>query len=401
MNNIKFLASPFLLNILFLSACVALVLFRSFVRYKNPENVLKQDKFFVNQGIILSYPYEKDSAQIIKIKDSYIKTQLYPKYRLGDFIRFRYTKDSKFVNYPQIVIVPDQSWPVLNAINDFRDFLVRRVRHGLSEPYSGLVLGMTIGYKEPFPSDFENLLVSAGVIHVIVVSGYNVSLLQTSISTFTTRFNRLIYFLSGFLFLLSYLFIVGFEPPIIRAFLMGTLSMLGLASGKSRESMYLLVLSALAMLLYYPSFLTNLSFQFSFVSTFFVVIFSRLFAVLNGLLKEILINIFVGISMYPLSVYYFGKLYLFGILTNILISWVIPLVTIVGFVYLLIPFVLVKVLLVGLISYFLLVLRISENSSGIEMNINLAMLIGIYFILFVFIFILSRFSRLLGAKTDD
>lgn len=138
----------------------------------------------------------------------------------------------------------------------------------LPQPESALVAGVALGSKEGFSSEFYNSLKNAGVLHVVVASGTNVTLVaRVLISTlilFATRRAAIIAALIGIWF---YAFLVGLEAPITRAAIMGSLVFVAQETGRVYFAWWGLFLSAAVMLLIVPSWITDIGFLLSFAAT--------------------------------------------------------------------------------------------------------------------------------------
>jgi competence protein ComEC len=86
-------------------------------------------------------------------------------------------------------------------------------------------MGMVFGANEKFPSDFRQALQTIGVLHVIAASGMNVTFVSAALlytlGLFLKRRTALVFGMAGIVF---YVFLVGFQPSILRASIMGILA---------------------------------------------------------------------------------------------------------------------------------------------------------------------------------
>jgi predicted membrane metal-binding protein len=91
-------------------------------------------------------------------------------------------------------------------IEDLRGVLIHNATTLLPEKEAGLLLGMVIGVKEEIPWKFNQTLKNTGVVHVVVVSGQNLTLLAGFILGFSPYLGRKIQLYSQWgSFLLSFL----------------------------------------------------------------------------------------------------------------------------------------------------------------------------------------------------
>ena len=114
-----------------------------------------------------------------------------------------------------------------------KDSLASKARKSLPSPHSELVLGMTIGLDDLSKSPrFKDALKRTGTIHVVVVSGFNMSLvagyaLKIFGSPYKVR-NLMLTLMSTFF----YAAFTGFEPPVLRAWVMSSFMLVGKFSGR-------------------------------------------------------------------------------------------------------------------------------------------------------------------------
>ena len=354
----------------------------------------------VVEGTILKHPYIKNGRQAFQVGNLTVMTGLYPKYKLGDMIRVITNEDKAvlgIVYYPHLEVTGHIGF--LNKISDFRDRIIRKIQKLLPEPHADLVLGMTIGHKDDVPSSFNEMLKKVGIIHVVVVSGYNVSLVLTLVGIILIRLGRAVFFAGSIIVLFVFLLIAGLDPPIIRAVIMGSISTLALVLGEYKRTLYLLILSAFMMLAVNPRYISDISFQMTFMATMTVVLVSPLARGLPVVLQETLIIFSVNIAMIPLISYYFGSFSLLGLVSNILLLWEVPFITVLGIVLMISPFAMIKIVFIALLDYFLLICEAVDklNFGVFQYQMNLPAIMVYYF---VFTFVL-RVLYLVKADSTE
>lgn len=355
-----------------------------------------KDERFQIQGMISMHPYIKENYQIINLEGYYVKTVPYPRYYLGQFlsVETKTAPNFKSIFMPQIKVIDQKSNKFLITISKFREKIISNVEKNLSEPYSTLLLGITVGYKTETVNDLKQDLIDTGIIHVMVVSGYNVALLLTFLSFLFTRFGRFTYFGISFFTLIVFTIMVGFEPPIIRAFIMGSITVMANVSGRPKMSLYVLFLTACLMLIINPDLLVDLSFQLTFLASLGVITASsvKLPSKLKdiSLAKEISILILVNLLVWPVISYYFERVVILGLITNLLISWMIPIQTILGFVFMIFPVLPIKIIIVGIWDYFILVVDFIKNyeSFNISYKIDIPFMLVYYLLVFGLLYVI-------------
>jgi competence protein ComEC len=240
----------------------------------------------------------------------------------------------------------DSKWEP-KIIRDIRQAAVIRARKYFPSPVSELLLGMTIGvdFFSKVPQ-FKEMLLQTGTIHVVVVSGYNISLVYTLVWAFLGSFyDRTKLVIGGFV-ALFYAVLSGFDPPVVRSWLMGSVAYLGKFYGHSFPVLRVLIFTGLLMVAWRPPFLFSLSFQLSFLATLSLVLFSEgierwsFVSRIPVLFREDFVaTVAAQVLVWPLISLCFGRVSLISILVNSLILWTVPVATILGGAFLLFFFV--------------------------------------------------------------
>ncbi len=327
------------------------------------------------------------------------------------FVALRLAAEYSLVKNDSSLITPEQNGtyiekrtkkeqgPVLALTDSLRQKIASAVRTQIHSPYRELILGMFLGIDELDKiTGFKDRLKTVGLIHVVVVSGFNISLVAQTIFKLVGSRYELKNVLAAELLLLLYALLTGFEPPVVRALIMASVLMLGKYYGRKVSMLEVLLFSALVMLAVNPIYIESLSFQLSFLCTLGLVCFSgplqaRLIK-LSFLFKEDLITTLAAQSLvWPLISYHFGNVSFISPLVNALVLWTVPLATILSSVFIiltLLQFPLLQV--VGLIVY--IPLRIftyvvdyfsKVSFANVTFKISLPILAGYYGILLFFL----------------
>ncbi|MBI4212794.1 MAG: ComEC/Rec2 family competence protein [Chloroflexi bacterium] len=169
--------------------------------------------------------------------------------------------------FPEIVRLgePAGAVPWATALHRTRETLTRALQACLPEPQAGLVSGLLVGANGSLTDDVRQALVASGVSHLVVVSGYNITLVAAALSTFARghRLGALVPFAGIWLFTL----IAGANPPALRAAVMGTVTLLTTTLGRGADPLGTLLIVAAGMLVLEPRLATDLGFQLSALAT--------------------------------------------------------------------------------------------------------------------------------------
>ncbi len=188
---------------------------------------------------------------------------------------------------------------------------------------------------------FKEALKNTGTIHVVVVSGFNVSLVFNLVMRFLGSKYKLKNLLVAQFFTFLYSIMTGFEPPVIRAWIMGSLVSWVKFYGRGVEGLRALLFTALFMILIWPYFLLNVSFQLSFLATLGLIVFGNgivnflknIFKTKSFFLEDLGTTISAQIFVIPIVSFYFGRISILSFLVNPLILWTVPVATVLGTFY--------------------------------------------------------------------
>jgi len=179
--------------------------------------------------------------------------------------------------------------------------------------------------------DFQQDLRKTGTIHIVVASGYNISVIAGLLISVILRFTKRQFalFLSFFV-ILAYTLMTGAEPPVVRAAIMGSLTFLAQFLGREKDAWRALVFAAAAILLVNPLLLFDLGFQLSFLATAGILAFGGEKESLIG--NDLRTTLAAQAGVLPILLSNFGQISVLSPLINILVLFVVPLIMILGLI---------------------------------------------------------------------
>lgn len=204
-----------------------------------------------------------------------------------------------------------------------------------------LLLGDTTGLS----FEMQDSLKTAGVYHIVAVSGTHVSILFALVYLLCFK-RRVLVAVFGFPALLLFAGITGFSPSIVRACIMQALMILALLLNKDYDPPTALAASLLFILLGNPLSITSVSLQLSAGCVIGIFLFSQkihgyllthtflgpakgktLGARLSRwIVGSLSITLGAMLATTPLCALYFGCVSIAGVLSNLLILWIISLI---------------------------------------------------------------------------
>lgn len=211
----------------------------------------------------------------------------------------------------------------------------------LPEPSASLLNGILFGIKSGMPRDLYNALINTGTLHIIALSGINISILTALTAKITLFMGRKASSILTICLIVLFVLFVGPSPSVVRAAMMGSLSLLAVYFGKRDWGLLSLFLVAGIMLIFDFSLIKNLSFQLSFLATFGIILATgkvkRQFT--SGLLnrsiywlkENLKITLSAQLFTLPIILFNFHRLSLIAPIANLLLEWTIQPIMVLGF----------------------------------------------------------------------
>ena len=310
--------------------------------------------YYIGREVILSatisdMPEQKNSQTRLKINDvsinysaNTLKSQIYvmlagqnSDVERSDRITMKAALRLGFGNYtasvyrPVIIAIDKPDPPDYSATirNNFTTHL-RALFHQSST--ADLALGFLVGEKT-LPDELSKQLKLVGLSHIVVASGFSLSVLINFAKKHFQKVSRFAGFAAAVILMVLFLTITGLSPSLLRASLVSGLVLVASYYGRTihpgRLFAYVVAISAIIN----PTIITNVAWQLSFASYAGIIIFTPLVKkylygrARPGIIAEMIIVSFSAqLFCLPISLYNFGQFSIIGILANILVTPIIP-----------------------------------------------------------------------------
>ena len=214
------------------------------------------------------------------------------------------------------------------------------VQRILPEPHASLMSGILLGIESGIPEDVMEAFSATGTTHIIVISGSNFAVLSGIFLLLGRHlFGQKLGIWFAIVVIALYALLVGGDPPVLRAAIMGMVSVLAFFVGRRSLALNTLSLAVLIMTIAQPTQLYDVGFQLSALATLGLILLvdpitgftdrllARLFGLpdtervrlLSLLSDALLITLAAQIITTPLIVGTFGRFSVISLLTNLLI----------------------------------------------------------------------------------
>jgi competence protein ComEC len=260
----------------------------------------------------------------------------------SDFDYIRYLKNKNiYLTSPNIKIKNCSNKIYIKNIEDiflwlkrnlriFRENLSKRVEVYLPEPQSSLLIGILFGSERAFSTEFEENLRISGTSHIIAASGYNITILILACSKILGFLNKKSNLLISLVLIWLYCILSGLGASILRATMMGSITIVALLSGNIRNTHLLIPTGVLFLILISPKIIFDIGFQLSVLATLgLIYLLPSIENVIKKILKiksvpqffeeNLLGTLSCTLSTLPISILIFEKVSVVSIFANMLV----------------------------------------------------------------------------------
>jgi competence protein ComEC len=252
-------------------------------------------------------------------------------------------KDSiHFVSYyPEVVIVGTGQGGILRPVLYFiKETFLQRLALAFEEPKNSLLAGLILGVKHGMGEELNELFRRSGLVHIIVLSGFNMTLVAFFVRRIFLSLGRKT---SGYFSIVSiilFTILSGASSTSIRAAIMAILFIISEMVGRDYNIKRSLFFAAFVMVLFNPKIVAyDPSFSLSFLATIGLVYFSPwLEKKLKFLPERLSIRAIVSATLstqlfvLPVLVAMSGEISIISPITNLLVLPFVPVGMLLGFI---------------------------------------------------------------------
>ncbi len=259
-----------------------------------------------------------------------------------------YLKSKNIVGIAQRPIVSLQTEgdvSVSRIATTVRFLISDTLAQNISFPVDGIISGMTVGYQGSIPQDIKELFRDTGVLHLLVLSGYNITLLASFLGIVLKFLPFQIRTIISIIAIFILVVISGSGIASVRAGIMGGIALFAGLAVRTYQPLRALVLAYLFFFFISPTtILYDPGFHLSFLATTYMVLifpkimkwFHPLQSSLKTMFRELFaLSISIPIFILPYIMYFSGEFPLSSPIANMAFGIIAPLLMILGVVVLL------------------------------------------------------------------
>jgi competence protein ComEC len=234
-------------------------------------------------------------------------------------------------------IASDQASPFWAGLLRLRDYAQSVLLRVVPEPQAALANGILLGLQSSIPDDVNAAFSITGTSHVLVLSGWNITIISTMLYALTDKLKieKRRAFWPILICIWLYTLFVGAATTVTRAAIMGTLVVVGQRLERPAHAWTTLFVACATMTLWNPQTLWDLGFQLSAMATASLFAYGK--PVEEWLLRTPLrwrglgwarealtATLSAQILALPLILYHFGNLSIIAPLSNVLLLPAVP-----------------------------------------------------------------------------
>ncbi|KKQ19704.1 MAG: internalization-related competence protein ComEC/Rec2 protein, partial [Candidatus Nomurabacteria bacterium GW2011_GWC2_36_9] len=213
-----------------------------------------------------------------------------------------------------------------------RGSFMNNINKVIPMPESDLANGLILGARGGFDEDTKQEFIDTGTIHIIALSGYNVSIVADNVmKAFSLILSQTIAIVCGMVVILLFIIMTGASATAVRAGVMATIMLLGRMTGRKYLAGRALVIAGLMMVAYDPRILVDMSFELSFIATWGVLFITpktlnwfKFLPLRFGFREMVASTVAATIAVLPILLHLTGVLSLVSLPANFLILLLIP-----------------------------------------------------------------------------
>jgi competence protein ComEC len=330
------------------------------------------------EGVIVSEPDVRETNTKLTVKITHIvnslgkfsekvlvTTNLYPEFSYGDKVKINLileepknieSEDGRVFDYKgylrvrgiwytsrftQVKLISSGHGSFIKSgLFKIKHAFTNSLNRALPEPQSSLMSGLLLGTKQSLGKDLLGEFQRAGVSHVVVLSGYNIAIVATSIMSLLKFLPKNISFGFGIASILMFVILSGSGASAWRAGIMVLVALIAKRYNRNYKASRALGFAVVFMLAPNPLLLAfDPSFQLSILATIGIIFVSPIFAPYFSWvtekfqLREIISStIATQFTVLPFLIYSTGLVSIISLPTNILVLVTVPLTMFLGFV---------------------------------------------------------------------
>lgn len=343
----------------------------------------------------LKIPLENTNPGLFNYRLNLLSNKIYTTITIKDYAIIGINSEGKSIKY--------------RIKYSFRENVEKLFDNNLNKDNSDLMKSIILGDYSYLNEDDILKYRDLGLAHILAVSGLHIGIIAGFLIYILSHLGvkRKINIIITLATIWLYGYLIGFPPSLLRANIMISILFYSQLSVEPYDSINSLFFAAFVLLIINPIWLFNLGFQLSFLATFSIIYFTpkfnELFYPYNNKITYSLAGLLaVQIGLLPIQAFYFNKIPILSIFSNLFIAPILSFSLIIGGVMVglsysipILNLIVGKILnLILSIQYFIVDLFYDLPFGIIEVHSPNVIEIIMYYIIILMIFGVIRFEKL-------
>ena len=255
-----------------------------------------------------------------------------------------------YMSKSEATVLPNEGGNLfLKAVYALKERSLAAIYKIFPDPEASLLAGILLGVDTGLPKEIQDAFKNTGTAHIIAISGFNIAIIAAIfISLFSKIFGPRLGAVLAIAGIAFYTFLVGADAAVVRAALMGTLSLFARQVGRRNLGLNTLSFVALIMVFVNPLTIWDVGFQLSFFATLGLILYAEPLSnlalqlitrfsspdtaqkVIGPISDFVLLTLAAQITTIPIMAYHFKRISLISFIANPFILPVQPAVMILG-----------------------------------------------------------------------
>ena len=253
-------------------------------------------------------------------------------------------------DYSEITISRNSEKPLYYYALTIKRSMTEAINELLPEKEAQFITALLLGDKTGISSDDKKLFSSAGISHIISISGFHVAVITQIFIFFLcliTKRKRLSSIICTFI-IFAFMAVVGFSPSVVRAGIMQIIYLVGKSIIRQSDSLNSLGFAALIICFLNPYSVADVGFLLSFCATLGIIICSKkitifiyehmykstdtvnpvinkyqkiIISVFKSVVSIISITVSANVFTLPITIVYFKQFATYSLISNLMISF--------------------------------------------------------------------------------
>ena len=234
------------------------------------------------------------------------------------------TRGVSYKIFPEEVQVVGHRDGLALRVRGVKETIYNALSQVLPQEETGIVMAMVTGEMEYIDDDIRTIYTEAGIIHILSISGFHLSVLVLFLFFFFQKVCKMdvrVAAIGTICANVLYLYFTGFSAACVRATCMLFLVLLGKIIFRKEDWLTSIALAALVLLVAQPLYLWNAGFQLSFITTIGLCVSRNMLSPNEGWRNKcknaIIASLYASLFSFPLVAYHFYYIPVVGILINL------------------------------------------------------------------------------------